>query len=127
MHLCWFQFLKLQFLYVSEHSLEHSYGTKYIVCIVLPLKAESHNCEDGGVDNGLHEDDLCITRQVPQGPGILNPNRVKLQRHTLQIHTFVFDIFFINKEILTKNKRKYICDGQICEVDICCISTILIF
>ena len=30
------------------------------------------------------------------------------------------------KLVLTKNKRKYVCDCQICEVDICCVSTILI-
>ena len=28
---------------------------------MLPLKAKSHNGEDGGVDDSFHEDDLCVT------------------------------------------------------------------
>ena len=56
---------------------------------MLPLKAESYNCENGGVDDGLHEDDLGVTCQVPEGPGVLNPDWVKLQRHAL----FILDLF----------------------------------
>ena len=60
------------------------YGTDFTTYTVelLPLKAESHDGEDGGVDHDLHEDALGVARKVAQCPGVLYPGLVQLHGHT---------------------------------------------
>ena len=61
----------------------------------------------------------------PRGSRGIEPRLSEAPKACLIYFRSVFDNL-INKEILTKNKRKYVCDCQICEVDICCVSLIFI-
>ena len=47
----------------------------------LPLEAESHDCEYGGVDHDLHEHALGVARKVAECPGVLHPGLVQLHGH----------------------------------------------
>ena len=52
-----------------------------------PLDAESHNCEDGGVDDGLGDNDLGVAGEVSECPGVLHLRPPSSQQHdTSQLH-----------------------------------------
>ena len=47
----------------------------------VPFHSESYNCQDGGVCDGLLNDNLDITCQVTEDPGVLVPHLVQLTGH----------------------------------------------
>lgn len=49
--------------------------------IFSPFKTESHNCENGSVDDSFSDNYLGVTSKLSKRPWILNPDLIELQGH----------------------------------------------